>query len=997
MRLGSLGIAGLQAVLGAGVTSFSAGDIILGGDGNDLITGNDGDDIIDGDKWLNVRISVREAVGPNGGVGAEIATANSMTELVSEMFNRTYNPGQLMIVREILTNSTNISGSARNIDTALFRGTRAEYDIEGITVQVNDNGAAADTITYVGSAQDLNGDGYISVTDRDIGDGATVLQVIDGVATEVTLATRGLLIDGSDRVSNIERLQFADMTIIITGPSLDLNAYAVVNSTAQQYRDTFGTAALNNTNGATNWSPTPWVESGDNGNVNSATAGQIQITGGTLQFRDSDTDAGNGTATIQRAVNLADFSTATLSYSVNEVGFDAGELVTVTFSDDGSFSAGHIQTIQTINNNTNNAGTFSAALTGTFTANAAIRFVVSGTNNNNAADIVSIDNVNIATTTVAPGGQPGDNYAATFTENGAPLAIAVLPGIVSAGAVLSARIVLTDWQAGDALSVAGALPAGITASAITNVAGVMTLNLSGSASAAAYQTALGQVRYVNTSANTGDNLRTIEITVTNSTGTSDVATAAITVVAVNDAPVANDDIVVTNSTGAFVIPEWALLTNDTDADGPLPLDITAVADNGGANGFAGLSLITNPGAVTLTDIGTAGGTFTYTANDGNLPVNGTDAATVNVTNQAFTNVGDNFNGLNNTTPSAANNSTGATAWGTSWVEIDDNANIRSGQIQIDAGANPGTNDLRFGVGDGGSLTRGINLSGTSAATLTFNYDKNGIDVGKSVQIQFAPDGINFVTLDTLSNGINGNGNAAGTLSLALTGALGANSAIRFVASGINTAGEDIRIDNVAISYALPNAAVTAAGGNQILVGNELGSAFTAGAGDDTVLANGGNDTINWSVGHGRDFIDGGVNTAAGDQFIVNGDDSDENFVVYVRAEAIAAGITVLNAATDFVITRNGIGNVVAELDNIENINVFGGAGNDTFNGAAGNDVLNGGDGNDALTGGAGNDIITGGAGSDVAVYVGALQNFAFGSQDTISVLDTTFGRRGSTS
>src|SRR5262245_885065 len=60
-------ISGLQDFLGAGVTSFGAGNIILGGDGSDLITGNDGDDLIDGDKWLNVRISVRantDGTGP---------------------------------------------------------------------------------------------------------------------------------------------------------------------------------------------------------------------------------------------------------------------------------------------------------------------------------------------------------------------------------------------------------------------------------------------------------------------------------------------------------------------------------------------------------------------------------------------------------------------------------------------------------------------------------------------------------------------------------------------------------------------------------------------------------------------------------------------------------------------------------------------------------------------------------------------------------------------
>ena len=99
-----------------------------------------------------------------------------------------------------------------------------------------------------------------------------------------------------------------------------------------------------------------------------------------------------------------------------------------------------------------------------------------------------------------------------------------------------------------------------------------------------------------------------------------------------------------------------------------------------------------------------------------------------------------------------------------------------------------------------------------------------------------------------------------------------------------------------------------------------------------------------------------------------------------RADAIIAGIApaTLSVSTDYVVTRNGT--VVAELDNIEEINIVGGAGNDTFNGAAGNDVM---------TGGAGNDTLTGGAGNDVAVFNGALQNFVFGGLDTLSVLDST--------
>ena len=70
-------IAGLQEVLGAGVTSFTAGDIILGGDGSDTIMGRGGDDIIDGDKWLNVRIAVHANVGPDGGTGAILETTTA--------------------------------------------------------------------------------------------------------------------------------------------------------------------------------------------------------------------------------------------------------------------------------------------------------------------------------------------------------------------------------------------------------------------------------------------------------------------------------------------------------------------------------------------------------------------------------------------------------------------------------------------------------------------------------------------------------------------------------------------------------------------------------------------------------------------------------------------------------------------------------------------------------------------------------------------------------
>jgi len=150
---------GLQAVVGAGATSFAAGDIILGGDGDDLIEGRAGDDILDGDKWMNVRISVRENVGPDGGTGAEIASANSMTELVTRMFNRTFNPGQLQIVREILQ-----ADGTGDVDTARYAGVRANYAV-------------------------VFGTNFVTVTDN-VGD------------------------EGTDTLYNIEKIQFSDQTLI---------------------------------------------------------------------------------------------------------------------------------------------------------------------------------------------------------------------------------------------------------------------------------------------------------------------------------------------------------------------------------------------------------------------------------------------------------------------------------------------------------------------------------------------------------------------------------------------------------------------------------------------------------------------------------------------------------------------------------------------------------------------------------------------------------------
>ncbi|MGO4670268.1 peroxidase family protein, partial [Bosea sp. 2RAB26] len=154
-------ITGLRALLplAPGATFFDGGNIILGGKGSDIIQGRGGDDVIDGDRYLNVRISVRQNLD---GSGPEIASFDSMEPMVPFMLNGTYNPSQLRIVREILTSDTT------DFDTAKFSGPRGNY-----------------TIT-------INADGSVTVTD--------------------TVGT-----DGTDTLRNIERLQFTDQSLVRSG------------------------------------------------------------------------------------------------------------------------------------------------------------------------------------------------------------------------------------------------------------------------------------------------------------------------------------------------------------------------------------------------------------------------------------------------------------------------------------------------------------------------------------------------------------------------------------------------------------------------------------------------------------------------------------------------------------------------------------------------------------------------------------------------------------
>ncbi len=93
----------------------------------------------------------------------------------------------------------------------------AEYEIEGLQT---------DGINYTGQiirqAQDMDGDGFIFVRDKDTGAVGAVIQGLDanGAVIDVQLpSSRGLLTDDRDLIKNVEQLQFADRNFVIGGPN----------------------------------------------------------------------------------------------------------------------------------------------------------------------------------------------------------------------------------------------------------------------------------------------------------------------------------------------------------------------------------------------------------------------------------------------------------------------------------------------------------------------------------------------------------------------------------------------------------------------------------------------------------------------------------------------------------------------------------------------------------------------------------------------------------
>ncbi|MGU9813765.1 beta strand repeat-containing protein, partial [Pseudomonas sp. LF052] len=223
---------------------------------------------------------------------------------------------------------------------------------------------------------------------------------------------------------------------------------------------------------------------------------------------------------------------------------------------------------------------------------------------NDAPPVIDLDANNSS-------GATGADYKTSFTEGGTGVSIADTDIKITdpdSTQLTGATVVLTNTQQGDSLNYTGVT--GITVTPTTDPAtGKITLTLTGTASLADYMQQIKNITFTNNSHDPSTTPRTITVTVTDGGNYSNVATATVNVVAVNDAPVATGS-AVTGTEDTPLALTWANF-GVTDVDSPqasLGVKITDLPVAGK------LQYLAADGA-TWTNV-TAGQTFTKAQIDG---------------------------------------------------------------------------------------------------------------------------------------------------------------------------------------------------------------------------------------------------------------------------------------------------------------------------------------------------------------------------------------------
>ena len=968
-------IDGLAGLLPVGATFFDGGNIILGGSGSDLIEGRGGDDIIDGDKWLNVRISVRANAD---GTGAEIASFNSMEPLVPFMLNGTYNPGQLVIVREILSGTD-------SFDTAVFSGNASEYTV-----------------------------------------------AVDGNAVIVTDLVAGR--DGVDRLTGIERLQFADQaqasgvgTALNSGP---VGRLAILDNATGAREDTPVAGQLLRVSDQS-------IRDLDNvgaGNLTGAVTGpvayywQVENVAGSGVYEDITFVAAGEVSRAIGATYLVADDVAGLNIRVRAVYQDAkGTLEFVSSSANNAPTAGPTVTGLATQNQVLTADP-STIIDVDGLSNPQFTFQWQVTNGVTFVDIAGATGSTLTLTQAQVGNQvrvvvsyvddfgvaesvASDATAPVVNVNDAPTgALLISDTTPTQGQVLTAQtagIVDPDgvgtfsyqWQQG-------------TGTTFTNIAG---------ATNATFTPGAAQIN---------QQLRVIA-RYTDGFGTLESVTSAATALVVLLGAVQTGDALantLNGTAGSDVL--FGLGGNDTlnglggvdQLFGGLGDDSLSGGDgNDFLNGEEGNDFL-NGGAGNDQMLGGVGNDTYRVDSVGDVltELTGEGADSVQTSLASFTlganvehllylgaaNFTGNGNALNNVITGGTANDTLNGGDGNDTLMGGAGNDVLTGGAGNDAMVGGAGNDtfrvdsvgdlVTEAAGEGSdsvqttlaSYTLGANVENL-LYTGTGNFTGNGNALNNVMTGGVGNDTLNGGDgNDTLLGGAGNDVLTGGAGNDAMLGGAG-NDTFRVDSAGdlvVEVTGEGAdSVQTTLNSYTLganvEHMLFTGAG-NFVGTGNALNNIITAGTGNDTLNGGDGNDTL--LGGLGNDVIDGGAGAdrleggVGNDTYRV---DSAADGVIEVAAsgeDSIQTSLSsyTLGANAEHLL-YTGVGNFVG-TGNASNNVITGGVGNDNLNGADGNDTLLGGLGNDIIDGGAGNDSITGGAGNDTMNASSGDDVFVFG-------------------
>ncbi|MFN3260340.1 MAG: PA14 domain-containing protein, partial [Pikeienuella sp.] len=164
--------------------------------------------------------------------------------------------------------------------------------------------------------------------------------------------------------------------------------------------------------------------------------------------------------------------------------------------------------------------------------------------------------------------------------------------------------------------------------------------------------------------------------------------------------------------------------------------------------------------------------------------------------------------------------------------------------------------------------------------------------------------------------------------------------------------------NDTISGGAGDDVIIANGGADSVLGGEGDDFLALGSGNDRAWGEAGNDTIRGESG--LDTIDGGAGDdsidAGADNDLVTGGEGNDTLIGGLGDDTMTGG-----AGNDSLVGGDGADSLTAG-DGDDTID--GGIGNDRLFGEAGDDVIDAGEGADSVTGGAGDDAIIGGGGDD---------------------------------